>query len=573
MPDQKLENLLNLALDATEEERDKSLELNVGYNPIDREWDLIIKYSGSLDCVRALGAQVVEMQNEFAIVTIRESAIDAMSNCPAVEYVEKPKRLFFQIENGKRASCIPPVQVPPLSLTGRDVLVAVIDSGIDYENAVFRNEDGTTRIRSLWDQTIQGNPPEGYVIGTEYTQEQINEALRAPTRQERLQIVPSQDISGHGTSVTGIAAGNSSDYRGVAFQSELIVVKLGNPREEGFPRTTELMQALDYVVRKALEVRKPVAINLSFGNTYGAHDGSSLLERFMEDIANRWKSVICIGTGNEGSSAGHTSGRLMEDEEITIELAVQENEPTVNVQIWKAYFDLVDISLISPSGVRIGPIQEQLGSQRFAVGNTQILLYYGEPSPFSIDQEIFIDFLPRDTFIDGGVWRIVLTPREIVNGEFAMWLPSQGVLNAGTGFLFPTEERTLTIPSTSYGTIGVGAYNSATFTYADFSGRGPAGPGRRAKPDIVAPGVDILAPIPGGSFTELSGTSFATPFATGGAALLMEWGIVRGNDPFLYGQKVKAYFQRGARAFPGITEYPSTLVGYGALCVEESLPD
>ena len=572
MPDQKLENVLNLALDATEEERDKSLELNVGYNPIDREWDLIVKYSGSLDCVRALGAQVVEMQNEFAIITIRESLIDAMSDCPAVEYVEKPKRLFFQIENGKRASCITPVQRPPLSLTGRGVLVAVIDSGIDYANDVFRNADGTTRIRSLWDQTIPGNPPEGYVIGTEYTREEINEALRAPTRQERLQIVPSQDVSGHGTSVAGIAAGNSQEYQGVAFESELLIVKLGIPREEGFPRTTELIQALDYVVRKALEYQMPVAINLSFGNTYGPHDGSSLLERFIEDIANTWKSVICIGTGNEGSAAGHTSGVLLDSEETVIELAVQENSPSLNVQIWKAYFDLVDISLISPSGVRIGPIQEVLGSQRFVVGNTQILLYYGEPNPFSIDQEIFIDFLPRDTYIDSGVWRIVLTPRDIVNGEFALWLPSQAVLNPGTGFLFPTEERTLTIPSTSYGTIGVGAYNSETFSYADFSGRGPAGPGRRAKPDIVAPGVDITAPIPGGSFEELSGTSFATPFATGGAALLMEWGIVRGNDPFLYGEKVKAYFQRGARPFVGITQYPSPLVGYGALCVEDSIP-
>ena len=572
MPDQKLENILNLALDATEEERDKSLELNVGYNPIDREWDLIVKYSGSLDCVRALGAQVVEMQNEFAIITIRESLIDAMSDCPAVEYVEKPKRLFFQIENGKRASCITPVQRPPLSLSGRGVLVAVIDSGIDYENDVFRNADGTTRIRSLWDQTIPGNPPEGYVIGTEYTREEINEALSAPTRQERLQIVPSQDASGHGTSVAGIAAGNSDEYQGVAYESELLIVKLGIPREEGFPRTTELIQALDYVVRKALEYQMPVAINLSFGNTYGPHDGSSLLERFIEDIANTWKSVICIGTGNEGNTAGHTSGVLVDSEETVIELAVQENSPSLNVQIWKAYFDLVDISLISSSGVRIGPIQEQLGSQRFNVGNTQVLLYYGEPSPFSIDQEIFIDFLPRDTYIDSGVWRIVLTPRDIVNGEYALWLPSQAVLNPGTGFLFPTEERTLTIPSTSYQTIGVGAYDSATFTYADFSGRGPAGPGRRAKPDIVAPGVDITAPIPGGGFEELSGTSFATPFATGGAALLMEWGIERGNDPFLYGEKVKAYFQRGARPFAGITQYPSPLVGYGALCVEDSLP-
>ncbi|MBQ8802484.1 MAG: S8 family serine peptidase [Tyzzerella sp.] len=572
MADQKLENVLNLALDATEEERDKSLELNVGYDPIAREWDLIVKYSGSLDCVRNLGAQVVELQNEFAIVTIREDRIPLLTDCAAVEYVEKPKRLFFQVEEGKRASCITSVQTPPESLSGNGVLVAVIDSGIDYENEVFRNPDGTTRIRNLWDQTIQGNPPEGYVIGTEYTQEEINEALSASPRQERLRIVPSRDISGHGTAVAGILAGNSEDYQGVAYQSEMIVVKLGTPRAEGFPRTTELIQALDYVVRKALEYGMPVAVNISFGNTYGAHDGSSLLELFIEDIANRWKSVICIGTGNEGNTAGHTSGVLREDEEVVIELAVQENSPSLNVQIWKAYFDEVEISLITPSGVRVGPIQEVLGSQRFNVGNTQILLYYGEPSPFSIDQEIFLDFLPRDTYIDSGVWRIVLTPGEIVNGEYALWLPSEGVLNEGTGFLFPTEERTLTIPSTSYRTIGVGAYDSATFSYADFSGRGPAGPGRRAKPDIVAPGVNILAPVPGGTFGSFSGTSFATPFATGGAALLMEWGIVRGNDPFLYGEKVKAYFQRGARAFPGITVYPNPLVGYGALCVENSLP-
>ncbi len=572
MPNQKLENLLNLALDASEEEREQSLELNVGYNPIGREWDLIVKYSGSLDCVRELGASVVEMQNEYAIITIEERLIEAMSRCPQIEYVEKPKRLFFQIEDGKRVSCIPPVQIPPLSLSGRGVLVAILDSGIDYANEVFRNTDGTTRIRALWDQTIPGNPPQGYVIGTEYTREEINEALTQTGRRERLQIVPSQDVSGHGTAVAGIATGNTEDYRGVAYESELLVVKLGNPMEGGFPRTTELIQGMDYVVRKALEYQMPISINLSFGNSYGPHDGSGLLERFIEDIANVWKSVICIGTGNEGNGAGHTSGRVQESEEVIVELAVQQNEPTINVQIWKTYFDQVDISLITPSGTRIGPVQEKLGSQRFVVGNTQILLYYGEPSPFSIDQEIFLDFLPRTTYIDSGIWKIVLTPREIVNGEYALWLPTQSVLNPGTGFLFPTKERTLTIPSTSYRTIGVGAYDPRTLSYADFSGRGPAGPGRRAKPDLVAPGVDIQVPMPGGSFTELSGTSFATPFVTGSAALLMQWGIVNRNDPFLYGEKIKAYFQRGAKAFSGITEYPNPFVGYGALCVEDSIP-
>lgn len=569
MADQKLENILNLALDATEEERQKSLELDVGYDAIEREWDLIVKYSGSLEEIRNLGIQVVELQNEFAIVTIKESLIERLSEFPQIEYIEKPKRLFFSVENGKIASCIPPVQRPPYNLTGRGVLVGVIDSGIDYANPVFQNADGTTRIRNLWDQSLSQNPPEGYLIGTEYTSEQINEALRQPTMQERRQIVPSQDISGHGTAVAGVAAGGSNEYRGVAYESELIVVKLGIPKLDGFPRTTELMQAIDYVVRKALEYQMPVAVNISFGNTYGSHDGNSLLEQFIQDIANRWKSVICIGTGNEGNTAGHVSGVLSDDVEEEIELAVQENESTINVQIWKAYYDVMDISIQSPSGVRVGPIQEILGSQRFRIGETELLLYYGEPGPYTIDQEIFIDFLPRTDYINSGVWKIILTPRRIISGNYALWLPSSNVLNEGTGFLFPSVQGTLTIPSTAFRTIGVGAYNSETMTYADFSGRGS---GARIKPDIVAPGVNIRAPIPGGSFGEFSGTSFATPFVTGSAALMMQWGIVNGNDPFLYGEKVKAYFQRGAREILGFTEYPNEVVGYGALCVEDSLP-
>lgn len=570
MNNQKLENVLNLALDATEEERQKSLELDVGYDAIEREWDLIVKYSGNLEAIRQMGIRVVELQNEYAIVTVKESMIGHLSEFPQVEYIEKPKRLFFSVENGKIASCIPPVQRPPYNLTGRGVLVGMIDSGIDYANPVFRNPDGTTRIRALWDQSLSENPPEGYLIGTEYTSEQINAALRQPTVEGRRQIVPSQDISGHGTAVAGVAAGNSDEYQGVAYESELIVVKLGIPKMNGFPRTTELMQAIDYVVRKSLEYGQPVAINISFGNTYGAHDGNSLLEQYIQSIANRWKSVICIGTGNEGNAAGHVSGILNENEEVAIELAVQENETTLNVQIWKTYFDVVDISIESPSGVRVGPIQEILGSQRFRIGETELLLYYGEPSPYTIDQEIYIDFLPRTDYITSGIWRIILTPREIISGNYALWLPSENVLNEGTEFLFPNVQGTLTIPSTAFRTIGVGAYNSETMTYADFSGRGS---GARIKPDIVAPGVDILAPIPGGSFGEFSGTSFATPFATGSAALLMQWGIVQENDPYLYGEKVKAYFQRGAREILGFDEYPNQVVGYGALCVRDSLPN
>lgn len=576
MTDQKIENLLNLALNATEREREESLELDVGYDREEREWEVIVKYSGNLDAVRAIGIQVVELYNEFAILTVPEDLVERLAEFSQIEYIEKPKRLFFQVANGRRVSCVPPVQNPPFSLFGSGILIAVIDSGIDYANPDFRNEDGTTRIVSLWDQTVAGKPPDGYLLGTEFTNEQINEALKQPAKQGQMRLVPSIDTSGHGTAVAGIAAGNGRGsagrvYRGVAPQSELLVVKLGTPRKEGFPRTTELMQAIDYVVRKAVFYQRPVAINISFGNTYGSHDGTSLVERFIEDIANLWKSVICIGTGNEGRSAGHTAGAVRENEETVIQLAVQQSERTLNLQIWKAYFDIMDISLISPSGVRIGPVQEVLGTQRFSVGNTELLLYYGEPSPYSVAQEIYIDFLPRNTYIDSGIWKIVLTPKKIVSGNYAMWLPSENVLNSGTAFLFPTETGTLTIPATASRTIGVGAYDALTFSYADFSGRGQIG--GRVKPDIVAPGVNVIAPTPSGTYASFSGTSFATPFATGAAALLMEWGIVDGNDPYLYGEKVKAYLQRGARKLPGFTEYPNNQVGYGALCLLESIPD
>lgn len=467
MASQKIENLLNLALDASPEERARSSELEVGFNPIDKEWDLIVKYSGSLEQVRAIANRVMELLNEYAIISIQESLIPVLASFPQIEFIEKPKLLFFQVLNGKRVSCIDAVQDTRFSLFGQGILVAVIDSGIDYTLPDFRNADGTTRIRSMWDQSLNvregERPPEGFEIGVEYSEEQINEALKAGTPQARRELVATQDITGHGTAVTGIAAGNGQ-YAGVAPKSELLIVKMANPRGDGFPRTTELMMGIDYVVRKSLEYRMPVAINISFGNTYGSHDGTSLLERFIDDISNIWKSTICIGTGNEAASAGHTSGVLNDETEERIEFAVQERQPSLSIQIWKEYTDVFDISLVSPSGVRVGPIQEILGPQRFSLGHTNVLLYYGEPSPYSTAQEIYIDLLPRGSYIDAGVWVIELVPRQIVSGTYELWLPSEGALNRGTGFRNPTDTTTLTIPSTASRVISVGAYDALTFS-------------------------------------------------------------------------------------------------------------
>ncbi len=582
MENQKAEALLNLAADATTEELKKAEELSVGYDEGKGIWEIIIKYSGTLEETKKLAEAVVELQGGFAVVTVKKTNLEALLNLPEIEYAEKPKSLYFEVEEGRRVSCINVVQDAPLSLSGKGVLVAIVDSGIDYRHRDFRNQDGTTRILNLWDQTGTGSPPAGYHIGTEYTKTEIDAVLNSErmTADEEVRgenRVLTVDNSGHGTAVAGIAAGNGSSsegiYRGAAPQSELLIVKLGQPRENGFPRTTELMQGLDYVIRKALDYRRPVAVNVSFGNTYGSHDGTTLAERFINSLANIWKTVICVGAGNEAAGAGHTSGVLTAEEEEIVEFAVQDRQPELSIQIWKEYEDEMEISIIAPSGIRVGPIKQVLGPQRFEIERTEILLYYGEPNPYSTAQEIYISFLPETDYIDSGIWGIVLTPVSIVRGAYEMWMPGQQVLNRGTGFLYPTAKTTLTIPSAAANVVTVGAYDSRTFSYADFSGRGYTRITNQIKPDLAAPGVNVRTTRVGGGYVEMTGTSFATPFVTGAAALMMEWGIIRGNDPYLYGEKVKAYLRKGARALPEFEEYPNPYVGFGALCVRESIPE
>jgi minor extracellular serine protease Vpr len=579
MPDQKLENLLNLSLEATPEERSRSSILEIGYNPTEQTWDLIVQYTGDITRIAGENVQVVPLLTEYAIVTLPERLIEELSNIPEVEFIEKPKRLFFSLIQGKAMSCVNILQNrnSPLgvSLYGSGVLVACVDSGVDYAHPDFINEDGTTRILSIWDQTIPGNPPEGYLIGTEYTSEQINEALQQPTLEERYAIVPSRDVSGHGTGVLGIAAGNGralgGTNTGVAPQSDILVVKLGVAREEGFPRTTELMQGIDYVIRKGISLRQPVALNLSFGNNYGSHDGRSLLARYVDGVANLGRTTICVGTGNEGSTGIHTSGTIESRSSMDVQLAVGSYETGINIQIYKQFSDEIEIALVNPSGQVMGPIPEILGPQRFTTGITKLLTYYGEPSPSSTSQEIFVDFIPSDVYIESGIWNIRLVARNIVNGQFDMWLPGGGTTNQDTRFYQPRAETTLTIPSTAERVISVGAYNSRYQSFAEFSGRGYTRLLNQVKPDLVAPGVDIQTAAVGGGYGVFTGTSFATPFVTGSAALMMEWGIINGNDPYLYGEKVKAYLRKGARKAMGET-YPNNRLGFGSLCLRNSFP-
>ena len=575
---------------------------NVGYDEEEKSWRVIAKYYGDIKRIEEQieGIKVTELFNQYAVVQVPESQLEKLISLDEIIYVEKPREVYFNLDAGRGVSCINSIQGQPgnsfvnntgqsagLNLTGRGVLVGIIDSGIDYSHPAFLNEDGTTRIRYIWDQTASGEStygrvPAGYNEGAEYSADDINEALRQTDKTEQLKIVPVSDRgTGHGTAVAGVAAGNGAGsqgrrYRGVAVSSELIVVKLGKSGSS-FALSTEVIEAIDYAVRKAIELNMPIAINLSFGNNEGPHDGNSLFENYIADMKGIWKNVIVVASGNEGDARHHANVKLENaGDNKQIQIAIAENERNVSLQIWKSYQDEFKVYIISPDERRL-KIDDRLGSaETYFLGNSKINTLYGEPTPYTITQGIYIQWLPDSerigrNYIMPGVWIIELEPVDIQYGEVNMWLPSTEVVGLSTGFLNPSSETTLTIPSAARNIITVGAYNSITGSYAPFSGRGNTTDGRKM-PTIVAPGVDITSTAPGGRYSSNTGTSIAAPFVTGSAALIMEWGIVRGNDVYLYGDKLKAYLIKGARELPGQQTGHSIQYGWGALCVANSLP-
>ena len=573
MADQKLENLLELSLDVSEQTREKSENLSAGYDPEERTWEVILRYTGDIAELQGRYREITPLLGGYAIAIVAESELQALSEEPMVEYIEKPKALSFAIYEGKLVSCIPPVQRAPLDLTGQGVIIAVIDSGIDIYHPDFRNADGTTRLVGLWDQTLMtGEPPEGYRLGTYFSQEQINEILNSG------EPASSVDTSGHGTHVAGIAAGNgrASDgqQRGVAYEADILVVKLGGSRRNGFPQTTGLMMGVDFCIRKSLELAEPLALNLSYGNNYGPHDGTSLLETYLDSVAGTGRTTICIGSGNEGSRARHTALKLTMGTDSQIEFAVAPGEYSLGIQLWKNYADRFIVTLTAPSGESVILSENAQGIYRYQVDRTDTLWYFGEPSPYSMDQEIYLELLSvqEQQPVTSGIWKLIITPREIAEGSIRLWLPSGGSINDDTGFLVPDTSLTLTIPSTALKPVTVGAYDGDTGSFASFSGRGYRY-GIYVKPDLVAPGVNIVSCAPGGGYTMRTGTSMACPFVTGSAALLMQYGIVKGRDPYLYGQKVKAYLIRGAKPLASQTQVPDAAAGWGALCLRDSIPE
>lgn len=564
---EKSDNSLSLALEIPQEELMKSQGLMTGFDSEEDVWELIVRYTGNLDKVREInGVDVRELSNGYAVLNVKKELIDEVANVEEIIYIEKPTALIFSMLRGKQASCINEVQQTFANnenngLFGEGVIVGIADSGIDFTHEAFRNQDGTTRILNLWDQTND----------RVYNAEEINEALKSENPYES---VNSVDYSGHGTHVAGIAAGNfaenKNDNLGIATKSSLVIVKMALAGERSFPRTTQLMEAVDYMIKVAESYKMPLAMNLSFGNSYGSHDGTSLLSTYLDFMADGRRVSICVGAGNEGDSAGHAGGYVFEPTDV--EVQVSRFQKAFSIQLWKNFSDEFRVQIIAPSGFIIDVTEIYNRAHKYETDETNVYVFYGTPKPYTQYQEIYFELIPVSNYVKSGIWTIRLTPENIVTGRYDMWLPEGGIINENTSFLRPDPDITLTVPSTSSKVISVGAYNSSNDVMASFSGRGFTRETNQVKPDIVAPGVNISSASNTGGVSVRTGTSMATPFVCGSAALMMEWGIVRGNDPFLYGQKLKSYLIKGSRKLPGFTRWPNEQAGWGALCVSESIP-
>ena len=525
----------------------------------EKEIEVVIISGDNVDnisqTVDNLGGKYLNLGYNFGIVTIPVDKIIDLALVPTIQYIEFPKNLYTTDFESNRASCITQISKAN-GLNGKGTIVGFLDTGIDYTHPAFINADGTTRIEYIYDLSLGG---------AVYSKAQINEALNTENPYD---IVPSRDDVGHGTHVAGIACagGNiSSKYYGVAPESSIIMVKVARGL---FTLSTEIMKGIKFLIDKSKELNMPLAINISLSTNDGAHNGSSLLEQYISTVSTLERVTIVIAAGNEGEAAHHVGGNLEGINEIFFN--VSSDESTVVLNLYKSLLPSVSIELISPSGGSTGEIAVKEGFQEGAIGNSRYSIYLTGPKPFDVSGEIGIIIRGINEYITPGQWKISLRKLNNYDGTFDMWLPISEGLNVNTKFVNPVVYNTLGIPATVRNVISVGSYNYLVDTISPFTGRGQIYEGQYIKPDIVAPGEGIYSAIPNRSFDKKTGTSMATPQVTGSAALMMQWGIVNRNDPYLYGERLKYFLMLGSKKGRRDISYPDPSWGYGELCLRDS---
>lgn len=603
---QKLNPALALSLSLDDTKRMESPWLRSGFSPDINTWKLILFYNGSLEEIqKEIPFSFIPLLGNFAILFIQEKYLPAFLAYPQVLYVELSRPIYENALTGIASSCLPDYNiitgrnVNETTLTGKGTVIAILDSGVDYTHPDFRNTDGSTRILAYWDQSLPfihnhfsiNNP---YNLGIIFSEEDLNQLLTGannfsffdsstPTAlgSASESLSPSEDSSGHGTHIAGICAGNgrvsNGKNQGVAPESSLIVVKLKNDASSVYSDYANLMMAVDFAVRFTNSLFLPLSINISYGSNDGSHTGNSLLELFMEQVSFYGKNIISVATGNEGRTRRHASLNIgssltKSSYKKSLSFTIAPGERSLYLEIWQVFADDFSYELLAPSSSQSFTFPATPGIYTYMIADTTIYLTINNPTPYQPFRQYFLSFSPNTFFITSGTWTLRITSiptGKIVDGRLQFWLPSKDATNSATGFTTPSSDMTFTIPSTASSVISVSGYDSSLDIFASFSGQGFSNT-MYTKPDLCAPAVNILSTAPGGGYTIQTGTSMASPFVAGAAALLMQYGIVQGNDPFLYGEKLKAYLWKSARALPAFSEYPNEKVGWGALCVKNT---
>ncbi|MDK0864432.1 S8 family serine peptidase [Clostridium perfringens] len=532
------------------------------YSPNNGEIELVVLYGDNFlrfkNSADAIGAKVEDLGYGFGILIIRVNDLNRIIELEGLQYIELPKILYTSAYDSNRASCIPSVW-NNYNLTGEGILVGFLDTGIDYTHNAFKDDEGNTRIEYIYDLEN----------GVVYDRNKINEALKS---EDPFSVVPETDLSGHGTHVAGIACAGGNinfDNYGVAYKSSIAMVKITGENSLRAALSTQLMRGLKFLMDKSNEINKPLVVNISLSTNDGSHNGSSLLEKYIQTFTQLQKAVIVVAAGNEGNSAHHVGGKMKKEEDL--DLNIGDGEKGIILDFYKPVLVNVSVEVISPTGISTGPIELSESYKERFVGREKIVVYSSGPKPFDIQGQTTISILPLGDTITSGGWRIIVRKLNNYEGYFDIWLPIAEGLNERTRFLQPDVYNTLGIPATVEGVISVGSYNFLNNNLSAFSGRGVVRPEWLIKPDLVAPGENILSTVEEQGFDTKSGTSMAAPQVAGICALLFEWGIIRNNDPFLYGERMKYYLIKGAKRTIFGEAYPNPDLGYGFVCLDRTM--
>ncbi|MBB2181648.1 S8 family peptidase [Lachnospiraceae bacterium MD1] len=538
--------------------------------------DLLIAYGGNLSLLQGFDNATIQIINYLHAVVHLPVAQITQETILGLGYASLPSVFGLISEASLEASGVTRLRnIPNFNLRGQGILLGIIDSGIDYTNPVFKNADNTTRILSIWDQTIQSdNVPAIANYGTEYTREQINEALQSETP---LDIVPSTDEVGHGTMLAGIAGGSAvpeSNFTGVAPEVDFVVVKL-KPAKQNIKKfflipedaicyqENDIIFGLEYLVNVALSLNRPIAICIALGTSQGAHDGRGTLSSYLSLIAEYVGFAVVVAAGNEGSARRHYFGTV--DHVLgydMVELNVGENEPGFSMELWGRTPFLFTVDIQSPSGEYIPRIVPRLDEHRqitFIFEPTIINIDYQMVESQSGDQLILMRFQNPAP----GIWRFRVYGSRMFDETFHIWLPMTGFISDDTYFIRSDPYTTILSLGNAPVPLTVTAYDTVDDSLYVNASRGYSRIGD-IKPELAAPGVSILAPNLEHGFNEVTGTSASAAHTTGVAAMFLEWAIVRGNQQAVNTQQMKVFMIRGAKRNLEI-EYPNRDWGYGIL--------